>query len=168
MECGRRSRRILQEKTGKWNSGGVGGILQENVKKWSAGGVGGCSRKTRETAVRSGGIFQQNAGKECMRSGGYSRKMQENGVRAEWGGYSRKTRENGVRAGWRGCSRKMLENDGGRSGGIMQENFGKMTADGVISRKREMTAGGVGGYLGRGRKKVTADRVGGHSRNECP
>ena len=90
----------------------MGGILQENVGKWSAGGVGGCFSKTRETPVRSGGIFQQNAGKECVRSGDTL--------------------------------------------GKCKENFGKMTA------------GGVGGYLGCSRKKVTADQVGGHSRNECP
>ena len=56
---------------GTMDCGGAGGILQEISGKWSVGEVGGYSKKTRENAWSAGGV------------GDIFRKTRENGVRAE-------------------------------------------------------------------------------------
>ena len=71
-------------------AGGVGGHSKK-LAKMDSGHSGGHSKKSgKMDCERSGGAhqktLQKNAGKwTAGRVGGYSRKLRENGLRAEWG-----------------------------------------------------------------------------------
>ena len=132
-----------------------GGILQK-TGKITVGGVGGYSRQLETDGGRSGGILQETGKMTAGRSGGILQEKSENGVRADsgdtpgntqndGGGSAGKMRENGLRAEW----------------GDAPENSGKMEIG-------ETHCGRSGGILEPRQRKVPADRVGGHSRNECP